>query len=235
MRGSVTAHRSARKQPTSSTVPTQPKRRPPQPRNSPTKPLPPVQAIRPRNLPHLQSKPRLRPQMLRRLSPHHQQQHNAAPAPQHTTPSIPPDTSNSWPASAVKVPPAVMEKNLLVSRVPAYPDIAKASRVQGSVIVQALISKTGDVSRIRVVQGDTRLRNCGNRRHLPPALPPLPRQRSPRRCRHHHHHELHPASSRAFTPASAEASSRSPPETYAANARPQAGLVVAGRGCTAFG
>jgi TonB family protein len=85
---------------------------------------------------------------------------NAAPASQHATPSIPPDTSNSWPASAVKVPPAIMEKNLLVSRVPAYPDIAKASRVQGSVIVQALISKTGDVSRIRVVQGDTRLRNA---------------------------------------------------------------------------
>ncbi len=92
--------------------------------------------------------------------PAHQQQHNATPAPQHTTPSIPPDTSNSWPASAVKVPPAVMEKNLLVSRVPAYPDVAKASRVQGSVIVQALISKTGEVSRIRVVQGDTRLRNA---------------------------------------------------------------------------
>jgi TonB family protein len=89
-----------------------------------------------------------------------QKPHNAAPAPQHTTSSIPPDTSNSWPASAIRVPPAVMEKNLLVSRVPAYPDIAKASRVQGSVIVQALISKTGDVSRIRVVQGDTRLRNA---------------------------------------------------------------------------
>jgi TonB family protein len=86
--------------------------------------------------------------------------HNAAPAPQHTTPSIPPDTSNSWPASAVKVPPAVMEKNLLVSRVPAYPEAAKASRVQGSVIVQALITKTGAVSRLRVMQGDTRLRTA---------------------------------------------------------------------------
>jgi TonB family protein len=82
------------------------------------------------------------------------------PAPQHTTATTPPDTSNSWPASAVKVPPAVMEKNLLVSRVPAYPEAAKASRVQGSVIVQALITKTGAVSRLRVVQGDTRLRTA---------------------------------------------------------------------------
>lgn len=88
------------------------------------------------------------------------QSRNAPPAPQHTSSSIPPDTSNSWPASAVKVPPAVMEKNLLVSRVPAYPDIAKPSRVQGSVVVQALITKTGAVGRIRVVQGDTRLRNA---------------------------------------------------------------------------
>lgn len=83
-----------------------------------------------------------------------------APAPQHITASIPPDTSNSWPASAVKVPPAVMEKNLLVSRVPAYPEAAKASRVQGSVIVQALITKTGAVGRLRVMQGDTRLRTA---------------------------------------------------------------------------
>lgn len=64
-------------------------------------------------------------------------------------------TSNS---SAVRVPAAVMEKNLIVSRVPTYPEIAKASRVQGSVIVQALITKTGAVSRVHVVQGDTRLR-----------------------------------------------------------------------------
>jgi TonB family protein len=66
-------------------------------------------------------------------------------------------TSNS---SAVRVPASVMEKNLIVSRVPAYPEIAKASRVQGAVVVQALITKTGVVSRIHVVQGDTRLRTA---------------------------------------------------------------------------
>jgi periplasmic protein TonB len=42
--------------------------------------------------------------------------------------------------------------------VPTYPGIARTSRVQGSVIVQALITKTGVVSRVHVVQGDTRLR-----------------------------------------------------------------------------
>jgi TonB family protein len=90
-----------------------------------------------------------------------EQPHAAPPsAPQHATPTVPPDTSNFWPASAVKVPSAVMEQNLLVSRVPAYPEAAKASRVQGSVIVQALITKTGAVSRVRVMQGDTRLRTA---------------------------------------------------------------------------
>ncbi|MEI9980816.1 MAG: TonB family protein [Edaphobacter sp.] len=63
-------------------------------------------------------------------------------------------------ASAVRVPAAVMEKNIIVSRVPAYPEAAKASRVQGSVIVQALITKTGAVSRVHVTQGDTRLRTA---------------------------------------------------------------------------
>jgi TonB family protein len=53
-----------------------------------------------------------------------------------------------------------MEKNLIVSRVPTYPEIAKASRVQGFVVVQALITKTGVVSRVHVVQGDTRLRTA---------------------------------------------------------------------------
>ncbi len=66
-------------------------------------------------------------------------------------------TSNS---SAVRIPGAVMEKNLIVSSVPVYPQIAKASRVQGSVVVQALITKTGVVSRVHVVQGDTRLRTA---------------------------------------------------------------------------
>jgi TonB family protein len=94
------------------------------------------------------------------------------PAPQQAPPAeqphkTPPDraTANaaqdaftSSNSSAVRVAASVMEKNLIVSRVPAYPEIAKASRVQGSVVVQALITKTGVVSRIHVVQGDTRLR-----------------------------------------------------------------------------
>lgn len=63
-------------------------------------------------------------------------------------------------AGAVKVDPAVMEENLIVSRVPVYPDAAKASRVEGEVIIQALISKEGTVKRVHVIQGDSRLRGA---------------------------------------------------------------------------
>jgi TonB family protein len=66
--------------------------------------------------------------------------------------------NSNW--SAIKVPSEVMQKNLIVSRVPTYPDSAKASRVKGTVIVEALIQKDGSVGRVRVLQGDSRLRSA---------------------------------------------------------------------------
>jgi TonB family protein len=63
-------------------------------------------------------------------------------------------------ANAVKVAPAVMEANLLASRVPVYPEVAKEDHIEGSVVVQALISKDGFVDRVHVVEGNPRLRNA---------------------------------------------------------------------------
>jgi TonB family protein len=88
-----------------------------------------------------------------------------AEQPHKTTPdrasaNVAQDAFTASNSSAVRVPAGVMEKNLIVSSVPVYPAIAKASRVQGSVVVQALITKTGVVSRIHVAQGDTRLRTA---------------------------------------------------------------------------
>ena len=60
--------------------------------------------------------------------------------------------------AAIKVNPAVMDRNLIVSRVPAYPEFAKQSRVQGDVVMEALISKDGTVKRVHVTEGDSRLR-----------------------------------------------------------------------------
>jgi len=63
-------------------------------------------------------------------------------------------------AGAVKVNPAVMDENLIVQRVPAYPEVAKLNRIQGDVVMQALISKEGTVKRVHVMEGDSRLRSA---------------------------------------------------------------------------
>ena len=68
--------------------------------------------------------------------------------------------SSTEEANAVKVAPAVMEANLVASRVPVYPEKAKAEHIEGPVLVQALISKDGFVDRVHVVQGDSHLRNA---------------------------------------------------------------------------
>jgi len=63
-------------------------------------------------------------------------------------------------AGAVRVAPAVMEAHLVESRVPAYPESAKVDRIEGPVVVQAIISKDGFVDRVHVIQGNPRLRNA---------------------------------------------------------------------------
>jgi TonB family protein len=63
-------------------------------------------------------------------------------------------------AGAVLVPPAVMEDNLVVSRVPAYPEAAKIDGIEGSVVIQAIISTDGTVKRAHVISGDSHLRNA---------------------------------------------------------------------------
>jgi TonB family protein len=63
-------------------------------------------------------------------------------------------------ANAVRVAPAVMEANLLASRVPAYPETAKEDRIEGPVVVQAIISKDGFVDRVHVIEGNPRLRSA---------------------------------------------------------------------------
>jgi TonB family protein len=51
-----------------------------------------------------------------------------------------------------------MEENLILSRVPAYPADAKLSRIEGPVVMQVIITKTGVVNRVHVIEGNYRLR-----------------------------------------------------------------------------
>jgi protein TonB len=46
---------------------------------------------------------------------------------------------------------------LLQKTVPLYPPIAKAARVQGTVVLQATISKTGTIENLRVISGNAML------------------------------------------------------------------------------
>jgi TonB family protein len=64
----------------------------------------------------------------------------------------------SPPGSVLHVSSATMQANLLSSRVPAYPDKARKMRVEGTVTVEILISRTGVVQRVHVLHGDTQLR-----------------------------------------------------------------------------
>jgi TonB family protein len=85
--------------------------------------------------------------------PDRAQAQNEPVEPEHPEPSI-------ESAGAVNVSPSVMDRNLIVSRVPAYPEFARTSRIEGDVVMRALISKEGTVERVHVMQGDSRLRSA---------------------------------------------------------------------------
>jgi TonB family protein len=53
-----------------------------------------------------------------------------------------------------------MEANLVVSRVPVYPEVAKVDRIEGRVVMETVISKNGFVKRVHVIEGDSRLRSA---------------------------------------------------------------------------
>jgi len=53
-----------------------------------------------------------------------------------------------------------MAGNLLQKTTPVYPPIAKAARVQGTVQLQATISKTGAIENLRVVSGPAMLQQA---------------------------------------------------------------------------
>jgi len=70
------------------------------------------------------------------------------------------DASSGDGATPVNVAPAVMEANLVRWRVPAYPQAARANHVKGPVVAKAIISKSGRVQDVHVIEGDPLLRNA---------------------------------------------------------------------------
>jgi TonB family protein len=51
-----------------------------------------------------------------------------------------------------------MAENLITSRVPAYPEAAKAQEIEGPVVMEVVVATTGAVKQVHVINGDRHLR-----------------------------------------------------------------------------
>ncbi|MGA8042010.1 MAG: M56 family metallopeptidase [Terracidiphilus sp.] len=60
-------------------------------------------------------------------------------------------------SSTVKVPAKEMEANVISKQAPKYPADAKRARIQGKVVLSAVISEKGDVEQLKVVSGPKEL------------------------------------------------------------------------------
>jgi protein TonB len=64
------------------------------------------------------------------------------------------------PPQKVSISSGVMAGNLLDKVTPQYPAIAKAARIQGTVVLQATISKAGTIQNLRVISGPPMLQQA---------------------------------------------------------------------------
>lgn len=78
------------------------------------------------------------------------------------------DSIGTGPAIIVKQAPSrplpitsrMMAGNLLLRTIPQYPAIARAAHIQGTVVLQSTISKTGSIEHLRVISGPPMLRQA---------------------------------------------------------------------------
>jgi protein TonB len=75
---------------------------------------------------------------------------SAAPAGPHVTAGPPSANPSSGP---LHVSSGVVAGNLLAPIRPEYPQIARAAHVEGTVVVDAIISRTGSIESARIVSG----------------------------------------------------------------------------------
>jgi protein TonB len=64
------------------------------------------------------------------------------------------------PTKPLSISSGVMAGNLLSRTLPQYPAISRVARIQGTVVLQATISKTGSIENLRVISGPPMLRQA---------------------------------------------------------------------------
>ena len=62
--------------------------------------------------------------------------------------------------ASIHLPSRLVEGNLIYKSVPQYPAIAKASHTEGTVVLQAMISKTGTIEALHVISGSPMLQQA---------------------------------------------------------------------------
>src|SRR5262245_15612581 len=84
--------------------------------------------------------------------PQEKQKQEVPSPPEQTEKEIPTPTSEDTPIA--EPPPADIVKPVLTHRVnPEYPEVARKARVEGVVILEAIINKNGDVENVKVLRG----------------------------------------------------------------------------------
>jgi protein TonB len=64
------------------------------------------------------------------------------------------------PAASVRLPSRLVESSIIYKTIPQYPAIAKAAHQEGTVILQAMISKSGTIEHLQVMSGPEMLRQA---------------------------------------------------------------------------
>ncbi|MBW8869391.1 MAG: energy transducer TonB [Acidobacteriales bacterium] len=62
--------------------------------------------------------------------------------------------------TSIHLPSKLVEGNLIYKTIPQYPAIAKASDTEGTVVLQAMISKTGTIEGLHVISGSPMLQQA---------------------------------------------------------------------------
>jgi protein TonB len=62
--------------------------------------------------------------------------------------------------SSVRLPSKLVESAIIYKTIPQYPAIAKAARQEGTVVLQAMISKSGTIEHLQVVSGPPTLQQA---------------------------------------------------------------------------